>query len=80
MTYRRLCGRLSILIAYERFIDRNMDPTTFWFGFPAVSPDSLVRPESWPSARPPAFFLFISFLELILLSALQLTVGKKWTE
>lgn len=37
VTGRRLLGRVSILLAYERFMDSNVDQTTFRFGFPEVS-------------------------------------------
>lgn len=42
MTCRRLLRRVSILIAYQRFIESNMDQTTFRFGFPDVSQNPLL--------------------------------------
>lgn len=42
MTCRKLLRSVSILIAYERFIDSNMDQTTFRFGFPDVSQNPLL--------------------------------------
>ena len=48
MAGRQLLRKVSILIAYERFIASTVDQTTFRFGFPA--PPRIPRsPERWPS-------------------------------
>lgn len=41
-TFRRLLRRVSILIAYERFIDSSIDQTTLRFGFSDVSQNPLL--------------------------------------